>query len=147
MNIVNEFVRVSLYIFSHSKYIFFVTWDMWQVKLYMWHLTPDLEKIQQKYFTRLRFKPDIVTWKNPGRSPKKNASFTKQTPLNCQNFQEIGRYALKYAKSQDNTWFYHNSVKFGLHFNRDPKKNYMTVACKVVPFSGLLDTQGMMNIG
>ena len=75
--------------------------------------------LRQTIFTQKKrvnlLKKHLVYWTNTIKLPKLSR--------NCQEFPK------KRAKSQDNTWFYQNSVKFWLHFTRDPKQFYMTVGC------------------
>ena len=92
--------------------------------------------VKDNFLTRPRFKAKYIYPKKYVYISPKNASFTKQTPLNCQNFQENAKNSLKKsATSQNNTCFYQNGVKFGLHLTRDPKQFYTTVGRNVVSFS------------
>ena len=61
----------------------------------------DLEK--QKKIHKKGFSQHTFTPKKMGKPPQKNTSFSKLSPLNCQNFQEVANNVLKSEKSEGNT--------------------------------------------
>ena len=61
--------------------------------------------------------------------------FIKQTPWNCQNFQQIAKHALKKCKMARYHIIFPEQHKIWLVFTGDPQKCYTTIGCKGVPFS------------
>ena len=144
-NKLHNFVIIIIFSSSSNCDMWHVICDMWHMKCDMWHMKCDmlggvsfltLLTVMEKdmfFYTTIVWAKIYLPKKGVNRP--KNTSCTKQTPLNYQNYLQVPQKFPKKWKAQDNTEFYQIIVKCGLHFIKEPPKNYMTVGCKGVAFS------------